>query len=192
MGASSDTLGKASAGLGLAAAGVQAIPIFGQIAGAIMGGVSAGLGGAAAARARKEREEREKADALAMKQLNANVLGANQARPAGRRISVGGGQGVGVSFVPGPWSAIGAATTQVHGQGQGQGSAQTSAPTETPNASSSGQGQLQTNQQPQPQPISSNVLGTQQATGLGDFQSQMQSSIANLILKGDINDLGGV
>jgi hypothetical protein len=196
MGASSSNLGKASTGLGIAAVGVQAIPIFGQIAGAILGGASAAVGGAAAARARKEREA-----AMRLAEEQANALEAKPGRPVGERIRVGdglltnpvfgnGGMGVGLSFVPGPWSAIGTAITQERGQGQGQDTAQASTPIAAPVASSPGQQQLQTNQ---PQAGAESAKVSNQPQGLqGDYQSQMQSSIANLILKGDLNDLGGV
>jgi hypothetical protein len=51
--------------------------------------------------------------------------------------------------------------------------------------------QLPTNQQPAPGLVSSKVFNPQQGTA-GTYQSQMQSAIADLILKGDLNDLGGV
>jgi hypothetical protein len=208
MAASSSKLGKASTGLGMAAAGVQAIPIFGQILGGILGGVSAGIGGAAAAKARKEREE---AEALAREQMNAEVLGTKQGRPAGERIRVGstspfkpvfgnGGPGAGISFVPGSWSAIGTAITQeqypgaenkgVQAAQQGPNAAQASTPAAAPNASRPGQQQSQNNQ-PQAGPVPAKVFNQPQGFQ-GDYQSQMHSAIADLILKGDLNDLRGV
>jgi hypothetical protein len=114
-----------------------------------------------------------------------------------------GAIGSGLSFVPGPWSALGAvlgAAGSVAGAVGAKKEAQVPEPepasstqaTPPPDASRPRQGQLSTDQ-PQQQPglVSSKVF---QPQGLlqGDYQSQMQSAIANLILKGDLNDLGGV
>lgn len=114
-----------------------------------------------------------------------------------------GAIGSGLSFIPGPWSALGAvfgaagtassmvAQKREAEQQEQQEQKQQPAPAPQPDNQRPGQAQLETNQ-PAPQMPSGNVLSTQQATGLGGYQSQMQSAVANLILKGDINDLGGV
>lgn len=113
-----------------------------------------------------------------------------------------GAIGSGLSFVPGPWSALGAvlgAAGSVAGAVGAKKEAQVQEPepapssqaTPTADASRPRQEQLPaTQQQPQPGPVSAKVFN--QPQGLqSDYQSQMQSAIANLILKGDLNDLGG-
>jgi hypothetical protein len=114
-----------------------------------------------------------------------------------------GAIGSGLSFIPGPWSALGAvvgaagsiagsvgAKKEAQEQEQ-QETAQPSQPVAPTDASRPSQQQLQTTQPVQPGLVSSKIFG--QPQGLqGNYQSQMQSSIANLILKGDLNDLGGV
>jgi hypothetical protein len=115
-----------------------------------------------------------------------------------------GAIGSGLSFIPGPWSALGVvlgaagsvagavgAKKEAEAQAQGPEPAPSSQATPTTDASRPRSGQLPTTQQqPQPGPVSSKVFN--QPQGLqSDYQSQMQSAIANLILKGDLNDLGG-
>jgi hypothetical protein len=115
-----------------------------------------------------------------------------------------GAIGSGLSFVPGPWSALGAvlgAAGSVAGAVGAKKEAQAQEPelapstqaTPAPDASRPRQGQLSTDQ-PQQQPglVSSKVFNPRQGLLQDDYQSQMQSAIANLILKGDLNDLGGV
>jgi hypothetical protein len=114
-----------------------------------------------------------------------------------------GAIGSGLSFIPGPWSALGAvlgAAGSVAGAVGAKKEAQAQEPepavstqaTPTTDASRPSYGQLSTDQ-PQQQPglVSSKVFNPRQGLLQGDYQSQMQSSIANLILKGDLNDLGG-
>lgn len=115
------------------------------------------------------------------------------------------GIGSGLMFVPGPWSAVGAALTiggQVAGQvgaskerkeqenaAQEQANQPQQAQTEAEDQSRPQQDQLETNpQQQQMQAPTSNVFQSQQF-GLGNYQSQLDASIANLILG---NDQGGV
>ena len=116
------------------------------------------------------------------------------------------GIGSGLMFVPGPWSAIGAALTiggQVAGQvgaatdrkqaerdAQEQANQPQQMQTEPADQSRAQQGQLETNpQQPQQmQTPTSNVFQPNQ-TGLGGYQSQLDAAISNLILG---NGSGGV
>jgi hypothetical protein len=122
MAETSAKLGKASKGLGTAAAGVQAIPIFGQILGGILGGVSAGLGAGAAAKAKKEQEERERLarEEAAMGQLGGpSASGRHADRPGGGGSAIGsvfGQMGTGVSTLRGtnapPFSALSAISVQ--------------------------------------------------------------------------------
>jgi hypothetical protein len=114
-----------------------------------------------------------------------------------------GAIGSGLSFIPGPWSALGAvvgaaggiagavgAKKEAQEQQQEPEAAQTSQVVQPADASRPRNEQLPTTQQPQPGPVSAKVFN--QPQGLqSDYQSQMQSAIANLILKGDLNDLGG-
>jgi hypothetical protein len=115
-----------------------------------------------------------------------------------------GAIGSGLSFVPGPWSALGAVLGAAGGIAGAVGAkkeaqvpepepASSTQATPPPDASRPRQGQLSTDQ-PQQQPglVSSKVFNPRQGLLQNDYQSQMQSSIANLILKGDLNDLGGV
>lgn len=108
------------------------------------------------------------------------------------------GIGAGLMFVPGPWSAVGAALT-IGGQVAGQVGAakdrreaeqerteEANQPqqmqTEPPDQSRPEQAQVDSSQQqPQPQMASRNVFQPDQ-TGLGGYQSQLDASIANLIL----------
>jgi hypothetical protein len=129
----------------------------------------------------------------------------------GAQIAIGsklskilGGIGAGLSFVPGPWSAIGVALTAAttiagavgakkEAQAQEPELAPSTQATPAPDASRPRSGQLPTTQQqPQPGPVSAKVFNQPQGLLQGDYRSQMQSAIANLILKGDLNDLGGV
>lgn len=109
------------------------------------------------------------------------------------------GVGMGLSFVPGPWSAIGAALT-IGGQVAGQvGEAkdrkeadrereqQTNQPepAQPIDASRPEQTQIAPNQnQPVVQPPSRNVLQPQQPN-LGNYQAQLDSGIANMLLRDD-------
>jgi hypothetical protein len=117
-----------------------------------------------------------------------------------------GAIGSGLSFVPGPWSALGVvlgAAGSVAGAVGAKKEAEAQVPEPEPavssqttpatDASRPRQGQLPaTQQQQQPGLVSSKVFNQPQGLLQGDYRSQMQSSIANLILKGDLNDLGGV
>jgi hypothetical protein len=125
---------------------------------------------------------------------------------SGKLSKILGGIGAGLSFVPGPWSAIGVALTTAATVAGAVGAkkereAQVLEPEPAPSAQATPAtdasrprgGQLPTTQQqPQPGLVSSKVFNQPQGLLQGDYQSQMQSSIANLILKGDLNDLGGV
>lgn len=109
------------------------------------------------------------------------------------------GIGSGLMFVPGPWSAVGAALTvggQVAGQvgaakerkeeesmAQEQANQPQQMQTEPADQSRPQQAQLETNpQQPQQmQAPTSNVFQPNQ-TGLGGYQSQLDAAISNLIL----------
>jgi len=115
-----------------------------------------------------------------------------------------GAIGSGLSFIPGPWSALGAVLGAAGGiagsvgekkereaMEQEEAAQQQPTPAPQPDNQRPGQGQLQATEQPQLTANTSNLYSPQQGAQ-SDFQSQMQSSIANLILKGDINDLGGV
>jgi uncharacterized protein (DUF2147 family) len=114
-----------------------------------------------------------------------------------------GAIGSGLSFIPGPWSVLGpilgaaggiagsvAAKKEREQQEQetAQPSQQAQPPTDNQRPVNE---QLPTSQPPAPGPVSGKVFNPQQGA-TGTYQTQMQSAIANLILKGDLNDLGGV
>jgi hypothetical protein len=114
--------------------------------------------------------------------------------------------GAPIAAIPGPWSALGVAligggmaASQVgagkekkeaeRAQQEAENQQMQPQPAEQQDASRPEQAQLETNpQQPQPQGPNRNVFQPQ-PTGLGGYQSQLDASIANLILG---NDLGGV
>lgn len=113
-----------------------------------------------------------------------------------------GAIGSGLSFVPGPWSALGAVLGAAGGIASSVGAKKeqeameeeevaTPQPAAPVDNQRPGQGQLQLDQPQQLAPNTANLYSGQQGAQ-GGYQSQMQSAIANLILKGDINDLGGV
>jgi len=120
---------------------------------------------------------------------------------AGAKLGkVFGAIGSGLSFVPGPWSAIGMALGAAGGiagnvaakreAGQEEEQQTQITPTPPPDASRPAQQQIEpTNAQPQMAPAANTFQPN--VAQEGQYQSQMRSSIANLILKGDINDLGG-
>jgi hypothetical protein len=114
-----------------------------------------------------------------------------------------GAIGSGLSFIHGPWSVLGPILGAAGGvaesvaakKEQGQQEQETAQPSQQAQPPTDNQRpvneQLPTNQQPAPGLVSSKVFNPQQGTA-GTYQSQMQSAIADLILKGDLNDLGGV
>lgn len=109
-----------------------------------------------------------------------------------------GAIGSGLSFIPGPWSALGAvfsvagqATSAVDGKkekGEQEQPQQQAQPAEQVDQSRPEQAQIEGNQNP-PLPMPANTFQPQQPS-LGNYQSRLDAGIADLLLR-DI-DPGGL
>ena len=123
----------------------------------------------------------------------------------GKLGSAFGAIGSGLSFIPGPWSALGAVFSvagqaasavgakkdaEKQAQEQEQPAAQQQ-PAEQPDASRPEQAQIEGNQNPPTNMpgLGQNVFQPQQPN-LGNYQSQLDAGIANLLLRD--NDPGGL
>jgi len=119
---------------------------------------------------------------------------------AGAKLGkVFGAIGSGLSFVPGPWSALGVALTAAGGLAGKAGEkqeeeeqTQTSQPQQPQDQSRPEQQQIEPKDNAQPAVASAGNIFQPQSATQGGYQMQMDQAIANYILRGDLNDERGV
>lgn len=121
---------------------------------------------------------------------------------AGEKLGkVFGAIGSGLSFVPGPWSAIGVALTAAGGlagsvaekrKKEEEEQKQTSEPQQPQDQSRPEQQQIESQANAQPAVASAGNIFQPQSATQGGYQMQMDQAIANYILRGDLNDERGV